>query len=577
MAKIKNRVVSESGSNSDSPAAGIRHALSETDENAFASSEADTESLGHNNKGKGKAIAKTGPSPRRILRRLSAAEEIKRIAEESSESEEEGSESHSRSYERSGSGPAQNDQQEEEYGAPSTVPRLDYNADDLNRYVSSSTHHTYANTGTTISTSFVKHAGRAPPAPSTMRMIRPDDVMGVVPDRVGKMRYDRVSMTWVKDGLGTVDENGESRRESEESEDVFAGLDSWRDDVRSLRRDMDQEGGSQGEFEEEEHEEVLEPESHEADVTRQWSDCDTSPIREPSPAPQLYPNPPSISPPARPQPIHSNSAPPALALTPRPGGGSLSPPKQLRSALRQPNSSTPYNGGQKKKAGWHADLTPLPARADSKTPGSSKRSVSFSDGKKHGKIEAHDARVSKWVAADEFFGAREDKGKIQEADLSWTPAASARTKRIQGVLNDMSDLCELGFAVLMRTQLTKAGLNDAATPSKPPKHDMSTRTLQTFEEEDTAPIVPFGRRSVRSRANETVGNATFLTECSFGVAHDKLVQLITDVQPFEPYWETLKSIDLRSRSVDSLARLKEFLPKLEEVLLYASYPRHDPS
>jgi hypothetical protein len=104
---------------------------------------------------------------------------------------------------------------------------------------------------------------------------------------------------------------------------------------------------------------------------------------------------------------------------------------------------------------------------------------------------------------------------------------------------------------------------------------MSTHTLQTFDDveehqdDDTAPIVPFGRRSTRSRASETMGqgNATFLTECSFGVAHDKLVQLITDVQPFEPYWETLKTIDLRSRSVDSLARLKEFLPKLEEVLL----------
>ena len=90
------------------------------------------------------------------------------------------------------------------------------------------------------------------------------------------------------------------------------------------------------------------------------------------------------------------------------------------------------------------------------------------------------------------------------------------------------------------------------------------------EEDDTAPIVPFGRRSGKSRANETMGqgNATFLTECSFGVAHDKLVQLITDVQPFEPYWEDLKSIDFRGRSVDNLARLKEFLPKLEEVLLY---------
>jgi hypothetical protein len=314
----------------------------------------------------------------------------------------------------------------------------------LNRYVSSSTYPTNTNIGTTISTSFVKHSGRPPPPPSTMRMIRPADVADLMPERVGGLRYDKVSMRWVKDALGTVDENGESRRESEESEDVFAGMESWRDEVRSLRQDLDNEAAKQTRLDAEDHQDSadkLEQRDDEADQTRQWSDSDTSPIRESSPAPQLYPNPPSISPPARPLPVHANSAPPALTLTPRPGGGSSSPPKQLRSALRQPNSSTPFNGGLKKKAGWHADLTPAHARADSKTPGSSKRSVSFSDGKKAGKIVHSDSR-DKWVAADEFFGTRQEK-RPEEGDISWTPAASARTKRIQGVLNEMEDLSGL--------------------------------------------------------------------------------------------------------------------------------------
>jgi hypothetical protein len=62
-------------------------------------------------------------------------------------------------------------------------------------------------------------------------------------------------------------------------------------------------------------------------------------------------------------------------------------------------------------------------------------------------------------------------------------------------------------------------------------------------------------------------NATFLTECSFGVTHDKLVEVITDVQPFEPHWEDLSSIDLSKKSLDSVARLKEFLPKLDSLTL----------
>lgn len=65
----------------------------------------------------------------------------------------------------------------------------------------------------------------------------------------------------------------------------------------------------------------------------------------------------------------------------------------------------------------------------------------------------------------------------------------------------------------------------------------------------------------------STANATFLTECSFEVAHGRLVQVITDVQPFEPYWEELTSIDLSKRNIDSTARLKEFLPRLGYVSL----------
>jgi hypothetical protein len=62
-------------------------------------------------------------------------------------------------------------------------------------------------------------------------------------------------------------------------------------------------------------------------------------------------------------------------------------------------------------------------------------------------------------------------------------------------------------------------------------------------------------------------NKTFLTECSFGVAHDRLVEVITDVQPFEPYWEDLNAIDLAHKNIESVARLKEFLPRLESLNL----------
>ncbi|EPQ54712.1 L domain-like protein [Gloeophyllum trabeum ATCC 11539] len=74
-------------------------------------------------------------------------------------------------------------------------------------------------------------------------------------------------------------------------------------------------------------------------------------------------------------------------------------------------------------------------------------------------------------------------------------------------------------------------------------------------------------RSPKSLSKSVKANATFLTECSFGVAHDRLVQVITDVQPFEPYWEELSVIDLSRKNLDSVARLKEFLPRLDSLCL----------
>jgi len=75
------------------------------------------------------------------------------------------------------------------------------------------------------------------------------------------------------------------------------------------------------------------------------------------------------------------------------------------------------------------------------------------------------------------------------------------------------------------------------------------------------------RKRSPERRDRGKGDGTFLTECSFGVAHDQLVQVITDVQAFEPHWRELKMIDLSNRKIESVARLKELLPRLESLRL----------
>ncbi|GAC76659.1 protein phosphatase 1, regulatory subunit, and related proteins [Moesziomyces antarcticus T-34] len=60
---------------------------------------------------------------------------------------------------------------------------------------------------------------------------------------------------------------------------------------------------------------------------------------------------------------------------------------------------------------------------------------------------------------------------------------------------------------------------------------------------------------------------TLLTDASFNFAHDKVLEAITDVEPWEPGWDELQAVDLSARRLESCVRLKEFLPVLEEVNL----------
>lgn len=63
----------------------------------------------------------------------------------------------------------------------------------------------------------------------------------------------------------------------------------------------------------------------------------------------------------------------------------------------------------------------------------------------------------------------------------------------------------------------------------------------------------------------TSADATFLTEASFSISRDNLVRLIADVEPSESDWNAVRSLNLSGKNVDSLIRLKEFLPQLDEV------------
>ncbi|WWC66241.1 uncharacterized protein I206_100142 [Kwoniella pini CBS 10737] len=540
MARIKSRKVSESASGvENSPVAiGGRRVLSESDENRMWEAGAEDYAKSRN---------RSKPSPRRMLRRLSASDEIQRALHEDSGDEQP---QRPRLEERRPT-IASNDQHE----APVQSAGAPFDADDLNRYMSSSTH-----ASTAISTSFVKHRGpkgKATSAPG-MRMIRPDDIQGVVPDRIGKMRFDRAGMRWVREELAPLDEAGESKLGgSEESVDVFAGMESLPEERNGSLHQAEISVFSISSASTTTSESGI---IHEAEQTRIIDDgfSDTgSELEEPTEMPEIRPTAPSpksleVSP-HRPMIHHATSAPAVMTPTP-----SAYAPKPIRSALR--NAATPA-GVFKKRTGWSDELTPAGSRGV--TPGSSgKRSVSFSDGKRNGKIIGLEVEIkattTKWTSTTEEVDLfNEDStshnGVVGESSKSFLP--SARTKRIQGLLENMEEM----------------SLEDE-TPSKPSRGVVDrpasrASSVHSSDSESTVPIQSFRGRSFRGRTPRNPGDATFLTECSFGVAHDRLVELITDVHPFEAHWENLKSVNLKGKGADSVARLKEFLPALDEANL----------
>lgn len=90
---------------------------------------------------------------------------------------------------------------------------------------------------------------------------------------------------------------------------------------------------------------------------------------------------------------------------------------------------------------------------------------------------------------------------------------------------------------------------------------------------DPSGLVPRGdsasrtfSRTPKTRTSEVAGETTLLTtEASFRITHEQLVRVLTTVEPYEPYWETLKVMDIRRKGVESLNRLKELMPNLDRI------------
>ncbi|RPD73949.1 hypothetical protein L226DRAFT_91508 [Lentinus tigrinus ALCF2SS1-7] len=513
---------------------------------------------------------------------------------------------------------------------PSSSLRAGRN-EDLTRFVSSSTA-----SGTTLTAgsaeSFVKHAGPKQSTQMNIMQIKPSDV-GELPDRVGKMVFDRVMMRWVKatalatagmtetdahagNGLGaSVASRAGAEAEpdidrGEESEDPFRDIESLREDDSEHHT----EAGSDGHVEDEDEdsmaleksriEEIFSEveDAEEAELTSfstdgpsqdiihdvhahagepvdtSFTDSDASasddereeetgstvptttldlPLERPDTDPALADE--SLV-----EPAYADT-PPRFLASARPTGPSAVAATPLQ-ASRSASGMTPAPRSALKST----SITPVSALKGHKmqTPANRighRRSVSFSDGKHDGPILG----IGRNVPTPDGSAVDEEDSPLASGSRagdrnSAVLVQSARSKRIANMLDDLE-----------MTDFEDNSPSKASSSSRPlaeEMHPLQSRRPSTGPGSASGSTRHASRRVSSRPSNPPTprgmsGNATFLTECSFGVAHDRLVQVITDVQPFEPYWEELTSIDLSGRNVDSTARLKEFLPKLDSLSL----------
>lgn len=187
------------------------------------------------------------------------------------------------------------------------------------------------------------------------------------------------------------------------------------------------------------------------------------------------------------------------------------------------------------------------------------RSVSFSDGKLMGKIETLKVPTSmpqmESVREGSGFspvlreGEEEDTLNLElERDFALEASTSTPNESVEHegeVARRVARSADGPADESLETSLIVSSFSLPVPPSSAPRASPTPRKFQ---------------RSPSSAS-------TFLTECSFSGAHERLVKLITDVEPFLVSWEELQSLDLSGKGVDSCVRLAELLPKLDEANL----------
>ena len=155
--------------------------------------------------------------------------------------------------------------------------------------------------------------------------------------------------------------------------------------------------------------------------------------------------------------------------------------------------------------------------------------------------------------------------KADDLDLD-AEAEDGRTQAISSALRALADLT-LGddSAVLSTGALTSSKMRDLDANRSHWSYRTLRRPRKTRHGEADEDDHSWQRDDETYDELHGYPDMTLLTDASFNFAHDKVLEAITDVEPWEPGWDELQTVNLSRRRLESCVRLKEFLPMLEEV------------
>ncbi|KAF5376832.1 hypothetical protein D9757_008894 [Collybiopsis confluens] len=423
----------------------------------------------------------------------------------------------------------------------------------LRRFVSSSTTASGSTLTTSSVPSFTKHAG-----PAQIRTIAPSEVPAL--DRLGNMMFDKVMMKWVKNSAQI---DGDYLPPEEVSEDPFGDIESLKDDSKLEESSFvaeESEGPDRNELSRVEEYSELD-DAEEMDLTSFETDDPNGRLMEvlsgfveddetTDSEDDIIPREPldiveydseAEDEEREQEELDERFLEEEDQPSPKLASAASSPDRPITSSVRS---------AMKIPASVLKDVSGARYRTP-RRKSNHRRSVSFSDGKRDGPIRG----LSK----------NADLGDITipgDSRNGFVP--SARSKRI----TDMMVALEDSDYESDESPSKSYSSGDRPAELKP----LANRTTAKLQDSPRASKRVFSR-SPRFSNSRASGNATFLTECSFGIAHDRLVQVLTDVEPFEPHWEELSSIDLSGKNVESVARLKELLPRLDHLKLAIVFDR----